>query len=129
MNIYRRILAGLTFLVCLAMLLLSLVGAVGVWMIKDPVTAKANRVFWKIETSLNIAGENLDQDKASLARAADRLDSARTEQRRIAQQRQPNGTVRSLLRIFSIVPQFDNVSCLVLVEAVVGREQPPAMMT
>jgi hypothetical protein len=79
------------------MLFLSLAGGVGVWLVKGPATAKATRVFGRIEAALDVAEQNLDQVKASLARAAERLDSAREEQRKLVQQPQPNSALRRML--------------------------------
>jgi hypothetical protein len=84
MSVCKRILAGLTFLVSLAMLVLSLAGGAGVWVVKEPVKAKATHVFERIEGALDIAEQNLGQVKASLARAAERLDSVREERRKLA---------------------------------------------
>jgi hypothetical protein len=97
MKICLRILAGLTFLLSAAMLLLSLAGGVGVWIIKEPVTAKATYLFGRIEAALDVAEDNLDEVKASLTRASERLNSAREEQRTIAKQPQPGGALRRTL--------------------------------
>jgi hypothetical protein len=97
MNVCKRILAGLALLLSAALLLLSLAGGVGVWIVKGPATAKATRVFGRLEAALDVAEQNLDQVKTSLARAAERLDSAREEQRKLAQEPQPNSALRRLL--------------------------------
>jgi hypothetical protein len=96
-NVCKRILAGLALLLSAAMLLLSLAGGVGVWVVKGPVTAKATRVFGRIDAALDVAEQNLDQVKASLARAAERLDSAREEQRKLAQRPPPRSTLQRLV--------------------------------
>ena len=99
MRVCKRILAGLTLLLSAAMLLLSLAGGVGVWLVKEPVTAKATRVFGRIEAALDVADKGLDQVKTSLARAAERLDSVREEQRKLAgQTRRPNPVRRLMAR-------------------------------
>jgi hypothetical protein len=97
MNVCRRILAVLTLFLSTAILLLSLAGGVGVWLIKEPVTARATRVFGRIDAALDVAAQNLSQVKASLARAADRLDSAREEQRKAPQQPKRKSTSRQML--------------------------------
>jgi hypothetical protein len=97
MNVGKRILAGLTLLLSAAVLLLSLGGGVGVWIVKGPVTAKATRTFERVEAALNVAAHNLDQVKASLAAAAVRLEGAREEQRRLAQEPQPNSAMQRIV--------------------------------
>jgi hypothetical protein len=92
MKVCKRILAVLILLVAAVGLLLSLAGGVGAWMVKAPVTEGATSVFERIEAALKVADESLGQVKASLARAAERLDSAREEQRTIAQN-PPRGAV------------------------------------
>jgi chromosome segregation ATPase len=85
MKILKRILAGCTLLLATAGLLLSLAGGVGVWLVKEPVTAKANKVFERIEAALDVADKSLDHVKQSLTRAADRLESVKREQSKLAQ--------------------------------------------
>jgi hypothetical protein len=96
MNVGKRILAGLILLLSTVVLLLSLAGGVGVWVVKEPVTAKATRTFERIEAALDVAERNLDQVKTSLNRAAERLDSAREEQRKLAQEPQPNSAFQRI---------------------------------
>jgi hypothetical protein len=84
MSVCKRFLAGLTFLVSLAMLLLSLAGGAGVWVVKQPVTDKATHVFERVDAALDIAETSLEQVKASLARATERLDGVREERRKLA---------------------------------------------
>jgi hypothetical protein len=86
MNVCKRILAGLTLLLSAAGLLLSLAGGVGVWLVKGPATAEATRIFERIEAALNVADQGLDHVKTSLARAAERLDNARAEQRQLTRE-------------------------------------------
>src|SRR5262249_41477940 len=85
MKVRKRILAGLTLLLGTVMLLLSLAGGVGVWIVKEPATAKATHVFDRIEAALKIADQGLGQDKTSLDRAAERLDSVKANQRELAE--------------------------------------------
>jgi hypothetical protein len=92
-------LAGLIFLLGVAGLLLSLAGGVGVWIVKEPMTARATHVFGRIEAALDIADQGLDHVKQSLARAAQRLDSVKEEQRKLAQEPpRSNVTQRFLAR-------------------------------
>jgi hypothetical protein len=97
MIVCRRILAGLTFLIGLTMFFASLAGGIGAWIVKEPVTAKAIRVADRVDAVLDVADQNLDQVKSSLARAAERLDSARDEQRKLAQEPQRNQPLRRML--------------------------------
>ena len=97
MRVCKRILAGLTLLVSVAALLVSLAVGVGVWVVKEPVTAKATRVFGRIEAALDIADSGLEHVKASLARAAERLDGAREEQRKLAREPQRSSALRRTL--------------------------------
>ena len=108
----RRILAALTFLLSAAMLLLSLAAGIGVWLIKGPAEAKATRVFERIEAALNVADQNMDQVKASLARAANRLDEAREEQRKLAQSPSNSALRRTLVRTVQrgIAPELGNAN-------------------
>jgi hypothetical protein len=109
MKVCKRILAGLIFLLAVAGLLLSLAGGVGIWLVKEPVTAKATRVFDRLEAALDIADKGLAHVKTTLARAAERLDSVRAEQRKLAQEpRNNSATRRFMARTVQqlIAPQF-----------------------
>jgi hypothetical protein len=97
MRVFKRILAGLVLLLGAVGLLLSLAGGVGVWVVKEPVTDCTTRVFGRIETALALANGGLGQAEVSLARAAERLDGAREEQRRLAQEPPQGGAARRLL--------------------------------
>jgi hypothetical protein len=81
MSLVRRTVAGLVFVLAPVVFLLSLAGAVGVWVVKGPVAEKATRTFGKAESALNLAAEGLGQARASLDRAAEGLGQAREEQR------------------------------------------------
>jgi hypothetical protein len=97
MRACNRILAGLVLLLSVVALLLSLAGAVGVWLVKGRVTARATRVFERVESALAVADHGFEHVKSSLARAVERLDSAREEQTKIAQQPQSNNAMRRML--------------------------------
>jgi hypothetical protein len=108
---FRRMLAGLTLLLSTMMLLLSLGGGVGVWRVKEPVTDKATRVFGRLEAALDLAEQNLAQVKTSLTRAPERLDSAREEQGKLAQEPQRSSALgRTLARTVqrSVAPELGN---------------------
>jgi len=84
MNVWQRILAGLTLLLAAVVLLLFLAGAIGVWIVREPLTTKATGVFKRIDAALDVADQGLGQVKTSLARAAQRLGETREEQRKLA---------------------------------------------
>jgi hypothetical protein len=109
MKACKRILSGLVFLLGVAGLLLSVAAGVGVWLVKEPVTTKATRVFERIEAALDVADKGLGHVKTSLARAAERLDGARAEQRQLAQDSRNSGAAqRFMARTVQqlIAPQF-----------------------
>jgi hypothetical protein len=113
MLVCKRILAVLTFLLATVGLLLSLAGGIGVWMVKEPVTERVTWVFERIEAALDKADQNLDHAKTSIARAAERLDTARARERRIAQEPQRGGTLRRMLARTvqrSIAPELGNAN-------------------
>lgn len=97
MHVGKKILAGLVLAVGTAVLLLSLTASVAVWVVKGPATAKASHVFDRVEAALDLADEHLAEVKASLARAAERLDKAREEQRKLAQEPRPTGTLQRIV--------------------------------
>ena len=97
MSFGRRLLAGLTLLLSAVMLLLSLASGIGVWVVKEPVTTKATRVFGRIDGALDTAEQSLGQVKASLARAGERLEGVREEQRKLAQEPRKGNAVGRLI--------------------------------
>jgi hypothetical protein len=111
MNLLRRILVGLILLLGAAGLLLSLAGAISIWIIKKPVTDRAAHVFERVGAALDIADKALGQVKTSLSRAAERLESVREEQRKIAAQpRRLNPVKRMLSRTVQrkVAPEVSN---------------------
>jgi hypothetical protein len=75
----------------------SAAGGIGVWILRKPATEKASRVFDRIEAALTVADENLEQVQISLARAAERLNTAREDQRQLANQPRAADTARRFL--------------------------------
>jgi hypothetical protein len=111
MTVCKRILAGLVLLLSVAGLLLSLAGGIGVWVVKEPVTAQATEIFGRIEAALDVADQGLAQVKSSLTRAEERLSEAREEQRKLAQQPQQTGVMRRLMvrtAQQAIAPEFND---------------------
>ena len=109
MKLFRRIVAGLAFLAAAVVLLVSLAGAVGVWIVTGPAVDRATRVFGRLDAALDLTDRGLDHIETSLDGAAERLQNAREEQRRIAQDPQRNsGRGRLLARTVqqTIAPQF-----------------------
>jgi hypothetical protein len=111
MKVCIRILAALTLLLASVVLLLSLAGGVGVWIVKGPLTERATRIFERIEAALDIADHGLEHVKTTLARAAERLNSAKEEQQRLAREPQQNSVLRRLLARTvqqSLAPELGN---------------------
>jgi hypothetical protein len=111
MMVGKRILAALTLLVAAAVLLVSLAVAVGVWVVKGTVTERATDTFGRVDAALDVAEQNLAQARASLDRAAERLDGARQEQRKLAQEAKKGpGLGRMLARTVqrTVAPEVGN---------------------
>ncbi|OAI41743.1 hypothetical protein AYO40_02245 [Planctomycetaceae bacterium SCGC AG-212-D15] len=110
MKLLRRIAAGLACLLSLAMLLLSLAGGIGIWIIKEPVQRKALDLFGRVETKLDFAESGLDHVQESLARAAERLQDVNEERRKAARQGQAGGVGRFLARTVQqrLAPELGN---------------------
>ena len=97
MKVCKRLLAALTLLLSALALLLSLAGAAGVWIVKEPLTARATRVFERVEAALDVADHGLDHVKTTLARAAERLESVKKEQTKLAQEARKNSPLGRVL--------------------------------
>jgi hypothetical protein len=97
MRTCKRILAAIVLPLSMAGLLLSVAVGVAVWIVKEPVRARATQVFERIEGALDVADGGLTQVKASLRRAAERLDTVRAEQRKLAQQPRRSDALRRML--------------------------------
>ena len=111
MRVCKRILAGLVFLLATAGLLLSVAAGVGVWVVKGPVTARATHVFGRIDAALDVAEQGLDHAQGSLARAAERLDGVKQEQRKLAAEPRGNSPLgRFLARTVqqTVAPELGN---------------------
>lgn len=97
MLVGKRLLAALFLVLGTVGLLLSLAGGVGVWLVKEPATARAERVFGRVEAALDSAELHLELLETSLSRAAKSLTNAREEQRKASRQPQPNSAVKRKL--------------------------------
>jgi hypothetical protein len=97
MRAIKRTLAALVFLLGTAGLLLSVAVGAGVWVVKGPATERATRAFGRIDAALDVAEQGLDHAQGSLARAAERLDGVKQEQRKIAEGPQRNSALGRLL--------------------------------
>jgi hypothetical protein len=107
----KRLLAGLTILLSTVGLVLGLAGCVGVWVVKRPVTAKAAWAFDRIGTALDVADQSLGHVKTSLARASERLDTVREEQRQLSREPQKADVARRFLARTvqqRVAPEIDN---------------------
>ena len=113
MPVGKRLVAGLVMLLCVAGLLLSLGAGVGVWLVKEPLTARVTRIFERLDHGLDIVNQCLDHARTSLDRAAERLEAVKQEQKRLAQEpERGTATRRRMARTIqqSIAPQFNNAS-------------------
>ena len=111
MRTCKRILAGLTLLLSTAGLLLSLAAGVGVWVVKGPATAQATWAFERIGAALDVADQSLGHVKSSLARASERLDGVREEQRQLTREPQRADVARRFLARTvqqKVAPEIDN---------------------
>jgi hypothetical protein len=97
MNFCRRILAGLTLLLSTAGLLLSIAAGVSVWVVKEPVTAKATRTFARVDAALDVADKGLEHVKAKLDRATERLETVKAEQQKLAKKPRKGLSARRVL--------------------------------
>ncbi len=94
MRVAKRLLAILTLVLGTGALLLSLAAGVGVWIVKEPLTTQATQIFKRIEAALEVAHQGLDHINISLARAAERLDTVKEEQRQLAQSPRSNNVLQ-----------------------------------
>jgi hypothetical protein len=107
----KRILRVLTLLLSTVMLIVSLAGGVATWVIWQPVTVRTTQIFGRVEGALDVVDEGLERARASLARATERLDAARQEQRDLSQQAQPKNVKRKALALSvkrGIAPELED---------------------
>jgi hypothetical protein len=97
MGVCKRIVAGVVLVLGTAVLLLSLVAGVGVWVVKGPVTDRVTALAGRVEATLDLADRGLEKTRTSLARAAERLDGVRQEQGKLAGQPGRGNATRRLL--------------------------------
>jgi hypothetical protein len=89
MNVCKRILGILALLLGAAGLLLGLAVGVGVWVVKEPVTASAAHISERVAAALDLAEKKLDHAQASLTTAAERLESVNKERSQLPRESQP----------------------------------------
>jgi hypothetical protein len=94
---FTRVLAGVTLPICLVVFLASIVGGIGIWIVKESVTSRATHLANRIESGLDFADRSFDEVGVSLARASERLESVREEQRKAAQNPPRGNAVRQMM--------------------------------
>jgi hypothetical protein len=82
MSTGKRIAAGVVMLLGVVGLVVSLVAAVGVWVVRAPVLARTTAIFGRVEAAIDTADRGLDHAQTSLARAGERLESLREDQKK-----------------------------------------------
>jgi len=88
MNVCKRILGILALLLGATGLLLSLAVGVGVWVVKEPVTAHAMHISERVDAALDLVEQKLEHARTSLANAAERLENVKEERRRLPKESQ-----------------------------------------
>jgi hypothetical protein len=88
MNVCKRILGILALLLGATGLLLSLAVGVGVWVVKEPVTARATHISERVGAGLDLAEQKLEHAQTSLANAAKRLEKVKEERRQLPKESQ-----------------------------------------
>jgi hypothetical protein len=83
MTVFKRLVAGLALLLGVVGLLLSLAAVVCVWVVKGPVTARATRVFERVDAGLKVVDTSIVEAQKSLARAADNLEAVKEERKQV----------------------------------------------
>lgn len=97
MTVWKSVLGGIVLVLASAALILSLAGAVGVWVVRQPVTEKTTWIFERALAKIDLADQSLDHAASAIGRAVERLEGARVEQAKIAEQPQASGAIRRML--------------------------------
>ena len=97
MNVCKRVLGVVALLLGAAGLLLSLAVGVGVWVVKEPVTARARHISERVDAALDLAGQKLDHARTSLANAAERLENVKEERRQLPREARRGGFAQMAL--------------------------------
>jgi chromosome segregation ATPase len=95
MNVCKRILGILALLLGAAGLLLSLAVGIGVWVVNEPVTARATHISERVDAGLNLAEQKLEHAQTSLTRAAKHLEKVKEERRQLPKKSQRWDLARS----------------------------------
>jgi chromosome segregation ATPase len=88
MSVCKRILGILALLLGAAGVLLSLAVGVGVWVVKEPVTARAQHISERVDAALDLAEQKLEHAQRSLTRAAERLENVKEERKQLPKESQ-----------------------------------------
>jgi hypothetical protein len=88
MNVCKRILGVIALVLGAVGLLLSVVAGVGVWVVKEPLTARAMHISERVDAGLDLVEQKLDHAQTSLANAADRLEKVKEERRQFPRESQ-----------------------------------------
>jgi hypothetical protein len=88
MSVCKRLLGILAFLLGAAGLLLSLAVGVGVWVVKEPVTARLMHISERVDGGLDLVEQKLDHARTSLANAAERLENVKQERKQLPKESQ-----------------------------------------
>jgi hypothetical protein len=123
----RRGFGLLVVLVAVVFLAAALGGSIGVWFVREPLTARATRVFDRVEAGLDASERGLGLANASLRKAAESVEAVQNGQ---AQLGRDAGQNRRALRLIasqidrSLAPQVEDTRrrLLSVAEAAVAVE-------
>jgi hypothetical protein len=97
MDACRRILGAIGCVLAVAGLLLCLAVGVGVWVMREPVTARTSQLFGRIDVGLDLAEKGLEHARKGLTRAGERLEEVKEERKQPAREPRKGDTSRKLL--------------------------------
>jgi hypothetical protein len=97
MDACRRILGAIGCLLAVTGLLLSLAAGVGVWVLREPVTARTTQIFGRIDVGLDLAEKGLEHARQSLTQAGARLEDVKQERMQPTRQPRKGDTSRKFL--------------------------------
>jgi hypothetical protein len=97
MNVCKRVLGVVALLLGAAGLLLRLAVGIGVWVVKEPVTARARHISGRVDAALDLAEQKLDHARTTLANAAERLENVKEERRQLPREARRGGFAQMAL--------------------------------